>query len=247
MMRFIKNPNLPDGRVSKIICGEIPSESEAFFKERDIDILKCQPNTLIDSAISTHADICALHLGENKIVVDKNQNILAEKLRNLDFKVVETGENIVGEYPCDVKLNVALFGKNAVGAFDYNDSAVIDNINDFNKFKVRQGYAKCSLLPVNENAVITDDASIYKTLKKAFDVLLIDKGDIVLDGHEYGFIGGSAGKISKNEIYFFGDISNHRNCKEILEFLSKYSCSAVFPKNVPLIDVGGIVSLCEII
>lgn len=247
MMRFIEKPNLPDGRVSRIICGEIPYEIKCFLGERRVDIIDFNPNSLIDASVSTHADMCALHIGGNRVVVDKNQTKLAARLQNLGFSVTKTKEDIAGEYPSDVKLNVALFGRNAIGAFSHSDETVVENISDYNKFEVKQGYTKCSVLPVSENALITDDVSVYKTLRNAFDMLLIDKGDIVLEGHEYGFIGGASAKISTEEVLFFGDIKKHRNCKEILDFLDRYNCNAISFDGLALTDVGGVVSLCEYI
>lgn len=247
MIRFIKNPNLPEGRVVKAICGEIPYEAEKLLIDRGIELIKCSKNTLIDPSISTHADMCVLHLGGSRIVADKDQLELITHLKKLSFAVTETSEKIAGEYPSDIKLNVALFGGNAVGAFRYTESAVLDNITDYKKFDVKQGYSNCSILPVNEKALITDDASIYNALKNAFDVFLIEKGDIVLSGHEYGFIGGASAKISNDEIFFFGDIRKHRSNKEISKFLSIHNCRAVYPENIPLTDVGGLVTLCEYI
>lgn len=247
MMRFIKNPNLPERRVSRIICGKIPLYAEIFFKQREIEILKIEANLQIDPAVSAHADMCALHLGGNKVVVDNQQTDLIEKLDELGYDIIKTKDPISGKYPDDVKVNVALFGNNAVGAFSYSDSSVLVNIGGFSKFEVKQGYAKCSILPVNEKAVITDDPSIYKTLKNAFDVLWVEKGDIVLEGHSYGFVGGASTKISNDEIFFFGNLESHRNHKEILAFLEKHSCKAIYLKNTPLTDVGGVVSLSEYI
>lgn len=247
MMRFIEKPNLPDGRVSRIICGEIPYEIKCFLGERRVDIIDFEPNSLIDAAVSTHADMCALHIGGEKVIVDKKQTDLIARLRDLGFSVTKTKEDIAGEYPSDIKLNIALFGKNAVGAFKFSDPAAIENSVEFNCYEVKQGYAKCSVLPVNEKALITDDVSVYKTLRNAFDVLLIDKGDIVLEGHDYGFIGGASAKISAEEVLFLGDIKSHRSCKEILDFLYRYNCSAVSFDGLPLTDVGGVVSLCEYI
>ncbi len=247
MIRFIEDPNLPEGRVVKAICGEIPYEAEKLLIDRGIELLSCSENKLIDPSVSTHADMCALHLGGDIIVVDKAQNELIAQLKKHNFSVIETTEKIAGEYPSDIKLNVALFSGNAVGAFRYTESAVLDNITDYKKFDVKQGYSKCSILPINDNALITDDTSIYNALKNAFNVLLVEKGDITLVGHGYGFIGGASAKISKDEIFFFGDIRNHRSYKEISEFLFLHNCKAVYPENVPLTDVGGMVTLCEYI
>jgi len=59
---------------------------------------------------------------------------------------------------------------------------------------VKQGYAKCSLCIVSENAVITADEGLAYTLCRAgLDVLKIIPGCIRLPGYGYGFIGGCGG------------------------------------------------------
>lgn len=247
MMKFIEKPNLPEGMVSRILCGNMPEVVEKFLIQRNTQIIKCEPNLHIDSAVKYHADMCAVHLGGNKIIVGKNQTSLIKNLREWGLSVCETRDIIAGEYPFDVKLNVALFGSIAVGAFIYSDNSLLEAIEGLSKYNVRQGYAKCSILPITEKALITDDPSICNALKNSFDVLLVQKGDIVLEGHEYGFIGGAAAKISKDEILFFGNLRKHRNCDDILAFLGKYSCKAIFFETIPLTDVGGIVSLSEYI
>ena len=108
MIKFIDKPNLPEGRVASVICGRIPCECELFFKENGIEILNFEPNNHIDIAVSTHADMCALHFGGNKVAVDKNQISLIHKLELRGFDVVKTIEPIAGEYPEDVKLNVTI-------------------------------------------------------------------------------------------------------------------------------------------
>lgn len=247
MMKFIEKPNLPNGKVSRVICGEIPSEAEEFLRHRNIEILKCEPNLKVDPAVKFHADMCSVHLGANNVIVDKNQIQLIKYLKENGFNVYETKEEIAGEYPDDIKLNVALFGNNAIGAFRFSDKNLCEAICSFQKFEVKQGYAKCSILPIDETALITDDISICNALKNSFDVLLIEKGDILLSRHDYGFIGGASAKISKDEILFFGNLESHRNFNDIIAFIEKHSCKALYFKDVPLTDVGGMVTLCEYI
>jgi hypothetical protein len=64
---------------------------------------------------------------------------------------------------------------------------------NFNIIDVKQGYTKCSVLPVSNNAFITDDISIYnQCVSFGIDVLYVGKGDVSLPGYNYGFIGGCA-------------------------------------------------------
>ncbi len=246
MIKHILNPNLPEGKVKKIICGTDDDLILSYFYENGIDVLKNEPNTDIDSSVSKHADMAALNIGEGIIILDKKQIMLRRKLAELGFTVLETAENIKGQYPEDVKLNFSLIGDYAVGNFNYADSVLLQNISAKKLINVKQGYCKCSVLVVDENSVITDDVSICRKMEAGgFDTLLIEKGDIYLEGHEYGFIGGASGKISKNTVVFFGDISIHTDFEKIKKFLREHGCSYACTDNGKLRDIGGFVSLFE--
>ena len=245
MMSFIKNPNMPQSRVSLAVSGKIPDEYLKLLSDKNIEIIFCEDNFHIDYAVRNHADMCVVHLGENIVAVDKAQSELVESLKIRGYEVIRTKEEIKGEYPKDVKLNIALFGEYSVGAFKYTDEYLLNHIDKFKKINIKQGYAKCSMLPITETALITDDASVYNSLKNDFDVLLISKGDISLDGHEYGFIGGASAKISDSEVFFFGNIESHRDFNEICNFLKKYNCTMVYDKALPLTDFGGLATLLE--
>lgn len=245
MMKFIEKPNLPQNKVKLVICGKLPPFISQFLAEKGIDFFETEENSAADVAVRTHADMVAVHLGGNKVFVEKNQKKLIENLRGNGFDVITSQSSTDGAYPNDIGLNVALFGNFAVGNFRHTDTELLNSISDYKSISVRQGYSKCSILPVNEKAVITDDSSIYVALKTFCDVLLINKGDITLSGHDYGFVGGAAAKISKNEILFFGDITKHRDYNAIVSFLKKYGCKAVYIEGEALNDLGGFVTLKE--
>ena len=246
MTVFIKNPNLPDSRVEKVICGSKDELILDFFEKNNITVMASGKNKDIDPAVAEHADMAVLHLGGNKIILDKEQKSLKRILNENNFEVYETANAIKGEYPCDIKLNFTLVGDCAVGNFNYADENLIKFLSAKKKINVKQGYCKCSVLVVDENAVVTDDESICrKMLENGFDVLLISKGDITLSGHNYGFIGGASGKISKDTVLFFGDITKHKDFKKINDFLEKHRCRFICTDNSPLRDIGGIIPVSE--
>jgi len=112
--------------------------------------------------------------------------------------------------------------------------------------KVRQGYTKCSVCVVDENSAITSDRNIYNALiSNGIDTLLISEGYIDLDGYDYGFIGGSCGKISKNEIAFTGRFNKHPDCDRILEFLNARKIDAKFLTDKDIFDIGSILPITE--
>lgn len=246
MMNFVKKSNLPDGRVIALICGTDDERILSYFARESIKVIKNEPNPHIDKAVSDHADMAAIHLGKNRIIIDKKQTVLAEKLTELGMKVSESEREIAGRYPLDIGLNFALFGDCVMGRLSDADSVLMKAIQKYEKIEVKQGYCKCSVLIINEKAIITDDESIQrKASEKGIESLLISKGDISLDGHPYGFIGGASGKISKDKILFFGNIEKHRDFQRIRAFLSEFGCSYECTDEAVLRDIGGIIPLCE--
>ena len=245
MIEFVKYPNLPQGKVKTIICGELCDELNGYLDSIDIERLTIEPNADIDSAVKYHADMAAIYLGTGQILLDDRQHLLGEKLLTKGFGVHYTEKCIKGEYPDDIALNFTIIGNIIIGRLDCADKRLIELVTSFDKINVRQGYCKCSCLVVSDNAVITDDESIYKALcLNGVDALLISKGDIVLNGHNYGFIGGASCKISESEVLFFGDITKHRDYKKIADFIEKHGCEIIF-LDFPLTDFGGIIPITE--
>lgn len=246
MMRYIEKPNLPQGKVKTVICGTSDKSILDFFNRNDISVIYSEPNLKIDSAVSAHADMAALHLGKNVVITDKFQVNLQEKLIASDFEVHSTQKEIAGKYPHDIALNFAVSGNDIIGNFKYADENLLNMVSDMNKIHVKQGYCKCSVLIVDENAIITDDESIFrKMLENGADALLVSKGDISLSGHEYGFIGGASGKISKDTVVFFGNVRAHRDFENIASFIESYGCKYVCTDYNNLRDIGGFISIIE--
>ena len=245
MSRFVENPNLPKGKVSCVVCGELCSELNDYLDSKGIERILIEPNMLIDPAVRFHVDMSAVHLGSNSLIVDKNQHLLIKKLKDRGFDVKESAKEIAGEYPNDIALNFALVGNKIIGNFRFADDELLNFFDEKQKINVKQGYCKCSCLVINENAIITDDSSVYNAaVKNGIDALLISKGDVALPGHDYGFIGGASCKLSEEKILFFGDITKHRDYKKIADFIEKHGCN-IESLNFPLTDFGGIIPLIE--
>ena len=114
--------------------------------------------------------------------------------------------------------------------------------SEFTFINVKQGYSKCNICPVAENAVITEDAGIYKKLSGFMDVLLIEPGHVALQGYGYGFIGGAAGLIGDKKLYFNGRIDQLPDYERIMLFLEKHSVKAV-TEDYPLTDIGSVIAV----
>lgn len=243
MSSFIEKSNLPSGKVTSLICGGLNEEIISFLKSRDIEIFFTSENNLVDNSLSRHCDLSALYLGEGEIILDRAQKMLEAQLKESGFKVFMSEKNVEGKYPFDCILNYTIIGDCIVGKKEIIDECVREKTQSFKHICVKQGYCKCSVLVVDEKSVITDDESIYRALiLEGVDCLLISKGDILLEGHEYGFIGGASGKLSEDEVIFFGDIASHKDFDAIKAFLDKRKIK-ILSFDFPLTDFGGIVSL----
>ena len=85
MIRFVEKANLPQGKVKSIICGALCSQLNSYLDSIRVQRILIEPNNLIDKAVKFHADMAAIHLGANKVLIDKNQVSLGEKLINSNF------------------------------------------------------------------------------------------------------------------------------------------------------------------
>lgn len=243
MERFLNKPHLPEGKVLTLAIGERYSEARSELSNLGIKVIVLNENPNLDNEISAHADILLLHIGKNRFIIDNMQVKALKELFSVNAEVL-TQSDIRSPYPDDVKLNKLIFS-NTVFALENNEDGFPNFSNNLNFVKTRQGYTKCSVCPVTDNALITDDLGLFNLLNKSFDVLLVEKGDIALGNSHYGFIGGTAFKLEENKMFFNGNLKEHRNYNLIMEFLSKYGVEAVFNESRRLTDMGGAVLINE--
>lgn len=231
MKKIIKNPLLPD-----FLC-------ESFITSADIKgAIAPFISPYVDKGISHHADLTICHLGGDRFVTSKGSFEYYKK--RLPTAHLICGEReIKSPYPYDAAYCAAVFGSFAVANEKIADKVLLSILKEeFTFINVSQGYAKCNLCPIGENAAITEDEGIYKELSKHIDVLLIEKGGISLLPYDYGFFGGSTGLIDKNTLFINGSLKNHPSGDKIYAFLEKYSVKTV-EKEGPIFDVGSIIPL----
>ena len=105
-----------------------------------------------------------------------------------------------------------------------------------------QGYARCSILPVNEDSIITADWGVAKIcISAGMNVLLIRPGHIQLTGFNYGFIGGCGGRIG-DTVVFHGNLSEHPDGNSIREFIHQRGLKIKDFPEFPLTDIGSILT-----
>lgn len=248
MSKFVKNQFLPYGKVKTVICGYKGKVFIDYTKYLGIEVIPIKPNKCFDNRVNTHTDLSVFHLGDKKIIL-YNQSELSAKLKDLGMEVLEIkndNQNVL--YPNDCTLNGFILGQNIFvkkSVVDNNISTYAD-LHSLAFADVNQGYAKCSTIPLDDNSFITDDISIYNKGKAlGYSCILVSKGDVKLDGFDYGFIGGCAFKISKNKLAFFGDITKHKDYRQIYDFAAHKGIEIEYLTSHDLYDVGSVIPIFE--
>ncbi len=241
------SPQLPENKVKICLIGERYEDEIKELNDLGIECIKLKNSDLLDNEIACHGDILAFNINNNLLILDEKSAIdkeICNSISQLGYTI--HSNQIKSPYPYDVSLNVANTGKHIIGNIKYMNPIIIqqaetDGIEIIN---TKQGYSKCNLCMLTNNAAITEDAGLAYLLKNyQYDVLLINSGEINLSDKHNGFIGGASAKLSDNLIYFSGNIENHTKFTEISQFLNKYRIKPVYNKKRNLRDFGGIVVL----
>lgn len=150
-------------------------------------------------------------------------------------------EKIGSKYPENIIYNAACTGKYFIHNIKYTDPELLAIVKPLEIIDVPQGYTKCNTLIVDENSIITSDFGIYNSCYgKHLEVLLIEKGHIKLQGFDYGFIGGTSGRVG-DKIIFNGDITQHPDYDKIAAFIKSRGLKLKYFTEYPLEDIGSII------
>lgn len=171
-----------------------------------------------------HADLQVIRLGDRFLFADE-----------VDFRA---------DYPENAAFCALSFGDFFVHRLDITAPALLLEAKRLGMelIDVRQGYARCSALPVDEKSVITSDPGIARALReRGAEVLEITPGHVLLPGFAEGFFGGCGGRVG-DTVVFNGDLRAHPDFERIAAFISGRGIGVKFFPSLPLRDVGSIVS-----
>ena len=262
MYRFVEKPNLPEGKVKMVLAGEIYLDTLRLDRQ-GIEAIGISKSPFLDAPVAPHADMQVVHLYRDIFVEASVESCKGNQhyMQNSDVswckanKLVESGVSVLRgdsmlspEYPACAAYNVLLFGKLAVFNPKCLDSALKKALISlqYQPVFVKQGFSRCSVCVVSQNAVITSDTGIAKALRDCgVDVLLIRPGYIELPGYDTGFIGGASFKISNDTVAFTGRLNVHPDCDQILAFLRKHQMRSCILSSKPIFDIGSAIPMIE--
>lgn len=195
------------------------------------------------SPVNTHPDMQIFFAEKNLAFVAPAAFEHYKSLLPKSITLIKGEKDPDEKYPKDCAYNLAVVGKNLVGNLKFAEKKIIEYFSEknFDFINVKQGYTKCNLCIVGENAVVTEDENIYKVLnQKNIKVLKIKSGEISLKGFDYGFIGGASGFVDKNKIAFFGDFSKTSYYNELKGFVEAEGKEFLTLSKIPPNDYGSI-------
>lgn len=171
---------------------------------------------------------------------EKNKELI-DKI-SAGYSLFLSDEPTGDSYPNDALFNCVLLGnyllcnKKTVSQYILSEAKA----HGFDVLHTNQGYTKCSVCKISDNAVITSDASIHRVCTDVgIDSLLVEVGHVLLPGYEYGFIGGASG-VCGDRVYFCGDINTHPSSEQIKNFCLSHKKEVTNLSLGPLFDCGSI-------
>ena len=198
-----------------------------YLISRGREIVTIKSEDVVDKGISDHPDIFLCKMG----VRDDSPVFFARK------------ECLGKDYPDDVTFNAACTGKYFIHNLSCTDKNLLAEAKALGMtlINVRQGYTKCSIVVVDEEAIITYDEGIVKACSpyKDLSVLKVSPGFVRLDGFDTGFIGGASGRVG-DEIIFNGDLFRHPDFLRIVKFIEGRGLRCRWFSDYPLTDIGSI-------
>lgn len=219
-----------------IISHKSSDEFKVFLSLNNFSFVESIDNPNLDSRIADHPDLSIFKLNDNSLVIDKNvADYYREKLPDMN---IISGDSVGRVYPSDAIYNIYSYGNYYIHN-DFTESHIESFFkeNDYNFFKINQGYTRCSIIPMGNN-ILTNDYGIYKSLSGKINVILLKEDNIPLDGFPKGFLGGSCGYF-ENTLIFNGNIEKLNNYALIKSCAEEFSIKLLYP-SCDLVDTGSI-------
>ena len=240
---FIDTPNLPNNKIKTALVDYRAEDAIAALEKLGIRVYTTPKTNIAYPAVSGHPDMLFHHISATEAIVAPEVFEYFSRLFP-HIKIISGKNKIGGTYPADVAYNVARINKRAFLNVKYTDERILEYYkeNCIELINVKQGYSKCSICIVSENAIITSDKKIaLRSTEYGFDALCIREGYVKLKDFSYGFIGGASGLISGEILAFNGNIKKHPDYSDIKSFCRNHGVDVYSLHNKELEDIGSVI------
>lgn len=204
------------------------------------------PADYLSAPVASHTDML-IFMGFGRIFCHKryyeSNFALIDRIAALSsLELTLSDEPTDKKYPLDVLFNACLVGKMLICNEKTVSKLILEaaRAQNYEIIHVPQGYTKCSVTVVSDNAVITADKAIATACRGAkIDVWEVSEGHISLPPYDFGFIGGASGVCGDN-VYFSGSLDSHPDGERIKKFCEKHNKTAISLTDDGLQDVGSL-------
>lgn len=209
-----------------------------------IEAMWMPDNPYIDPRLAGHADLSAIRLGETLIATRyiTDNPLFVNYLTNRGYELISAEREQGARYPADVNLCACIAGNQLIHNLRYTDPAILECFEG-KIIHVHQGYARCSCCIVDADALISSDSGIeHIAHKNGIEVLRIDPGGIILDGFDYGFIGGATIAL-EDAVLLSGRLEKTRDLRSVESFFRSRGKLPVYLTHDTAFDIGSAVVL----
>ena len=248
MERFC-DPYIPKSRVKRVFVSQLmPDSLISELNDMGIRTYKLGKTKNISSELTFHPDILLNNFRKGRWMCENNAEYLPTDIPRR--MILESDCELGNIYPYECLFNNFRIGKALIcgKSADYLIKAYA-RYDEYRIVYVIQNYTKCCTIPINQNAVITCDYYVGRTLRfNGLDVLTVnDSDDIGLRGFSHGLLGGCAGMLSDKLLGFTGNLNKYANGNEIRDFCANHGVDAYSLSSEPMYDYGGILPLSEVV
>lgn len=229
-MIFVVNKNIPN-EMYQCLC--------AYGR-----IIKTKQLMNIEGSLALHTDIQLHKASDDTAFCPPEVYEYYRRQLPAHIKLYMGNKNPDRTYPGDCAYNISQFGKNVIANTKSADKIIMKYYteNGYNIIHVNQGYAACNIQIIG-NTLLTEDVGIHNIITVnniAEQSVLLPKGEVILEGFPYGFIGGTAG-VADNKLYWYGSAEKCSYSKILRETAKKEGIENIFLSDTALHDFGGIV------
>ena len=233
--------------MTAILGATVPADAERALKAEGYRTLRLPPHPQLPFPVNSHPDMLLFFSSDAIFCTAAYFKVARRELEELSHIAklpVRTVMREVGlRYPDDVLLNAAPVGKYLFCRPDATAEELLTQPT-VTVLPVKQGYAKCSVIPVGENALMTADKSIGKAAANAgLAVLYLPTDGIRLDGYSHGFPGGCTSFSPyqhTDTVYFCGSFSQYAGSGDMRRFCAERGIQLLSLGDFPPTDVGTI-------
>ena len=238
-----------------IADSRMPEDAKKNLKKLG-NVLFINPTSVTYNSISSHPDIFFFQKDDALIYAPNAPKRIIKELKKRKIKLIEGKKEVGKKYPETVPYNAVGIGNLLIHNLKHTDETILSSYE--NHINVNQGYTRCNLLALNENAFITSDVGIFNAVNSQqstdnslypheshvetyvrTSVLYIDPKQIKLEGQKNGFFPGCCG-VWKNNLIVCGSTKNLKEKAELDKFLKDNNFNLIELYDGDLIDVGSI-------